>query len=377
MTKARLVEEVVSLFHQEEGVIVERNVRLPSLSDSSQIREVDVLISGTVAGYPIRIPIECKNYQKRITAGQIGEFRDKLEDVGLPVRDSIYVCVSGFGRDARRRALDHGIKLFRLDGLSPDRLSSAIHQAFQSTVYYLLRVENVTVEPYLEGNDLWPLMWFIDARGNIRGGIWDLIWEQWKAGIIPTSWGVQELVVTPPPGWRWYPADPRIPRYVTATLRVVGLVLTAHGEAHRHILHDILDRKLDRAHIRAIFADDPGSISLTVVDDQEQFQAATRREGVANIVVTGLRCPRIHVLGKIYWPPTERAASVTKAHVDRMMTIGNADWDSLKELTFEELEGPDIAAIWGKTWSGHPSARGEDWPRKFPAARRRARRRPS
>src|SRR5215212_3842623 len=83
ITKARLVEEIVALFHEQEGVTVERNVRLHPLSDPTQIREIDVLVTGNVAGYPVQVPIECKNYNKRITAGQIGEFKDKLDDVGL------------------------------------------------------------------------------------------------------------------------------------------------------------------------------------------------------------------------------------------------------------------------------------------------------
>jgi hypothetical protein len=131
MTKARLVEEIVALLHEAEGVTVERNVRLPSLSDPAQIREIDVLLTGNVAGYTVHIPIECKNYGNRITVGQIGEFKDKLEDVGLSAQGSLYVSVTGFGRDARRRAKDHGIRLFELKGLTSDRLSSAVHKAFQ------------------------------------------------------------------------------------------------------------------------------------------------------------------------------------------------------------------------------------------------------
>src|SRR5215212_7566666 len=177
MTKAKLVEEIVALLHEQEGVTVERNVRLPALSDPDDIREVDVLVTGNVAGYPIRIPIECKNYDKRISAGQIGEFKDKLEDVGLPVRGSIYVCVTGFGRDARRRAKDHGIKIFELNGLTPDRLSSAVHQAFQSTVYLLLRVERVRFTSDRDEDNLWYVTFLRDRRGNFRGGLWDIIWK--------------------------------------------------------------------------------------------------------------------------------------------------------------------------------------------------------
>lgn len=189
ITKARLVEEIAALLHEEDGVTVERNVRVPSLSDPAQIREIDVLVTGNVAGYAVRIPIECKNYSTRITAGQIGEFKDKLDDVGLPVRDSLYISVAGFGRDSQRRTRDHGIKLFELKGLTPDRLSSVVHQAFQSTVYLLLRVERVTFDSQREWDEMWTVMLIKDRRGNIRGGLWDIIWEKWQQGQIPGVWG--------------------------------------------------------------------------------------------------------------------------------------------------------------------------------------------
>jgi hypothetical protein len=59
------------------------------------------------------------------------------------------------------------------------------------------------------------------------------------------------------------------------TVSVIGLVLTATGEAHRHVLHDILEKKYDRTHIRTIFRDTLDAIKLTVVENEEEFQAAT------------------------------------------------------------------------------------------------------
>lgn len=365
ITKARLVEEIVALFHEQEGVTVERNVRLPSLSDPTQIREIGVLVTGNVVGYSMRIPIECKNYNKRVSAGQIGEFKDKLDDVGLPVRDSLFVSVTGFGRDARRRARDHGIKLFELKGLNSDRLSSVVHEAFQSTVYLLLRVERVSFVSGRFHDELWSVMWLMDQRGNIRGGLWDIVWEKWQKGDIPSTWGPQELVIVPPKGWNWHIDEHERPREVTVTLKVIGLVLTAAGEAYRHVLKDILEQKYSREHIRAIFRDDPTAIKLTVVDSEEQLEAATRPGGVANIVFESERAPRIHLLDKLYWPPTEKAATVVQQRIDALTATGNPDWDSMRKLTFEELEGTDISAIWGRTWSGHSSSRGEDWPVKF------------
>src|SRR5262245_35836829 len=143
MTKSRVVEDIVALIHEGEGVTVVQNVLLPTLSDPTQTREIDILVTGNVSGYSIRLPIECKNYSNRISAGQIDEFKGRVEDVGLSPRNAIYVCVSGYSRDAGRRARDYGIKLFTLEGLTEDRLSSEVYQAFMSNVFFFLQVERV------------------------------------------------------------------------------------------------------------------------------------------------------------------------------------------------------------------------------------------
>jgi len=356
----------VALLHEFDGVDVERNVLLPTLSDPTHIREIDVLITGNVAGHAHRIPIECKNYGNKISAGQIGEFSDKLIDVGLPVRNSLYVCVSGYTRDARRRAKDLGIKIFELKGLTSDRLNSAVYQAFQSIMHLLLRVDRITFSSERDEDSMWSVMFMTDRWGNIRGGLWDIIWEKWQSGEIPTNWGSQEMVIEPPAGWAWHIDIPEQPRQVTVILKVIGLILTATGEANMHLLKDVLEEKLDRARIRAIFQDSPDAIKLTVVDDEEQFQAATRPGGIANIVFESKRAPRIHVLDKLYWPPTERAAGIVKNKVEALLDRSPADMEAIQNLTFAELEGTDIAAIWGETWSGHPFFRGEGWPQKYP-----------
>jgi hypothetical protein len=194
------------------------------------------------------------------------------------------------------------------------------------------------------------------------------VWEKWVAGEIPLEWGTHHLKIDPPPGWTWHINDPAKPRNVSVGYRILGLVVTATAQAHRHTLDDILEQRLDREHIRAIFRDTPDAIRLTVVENDAELQAATRPGGVVDIVFSSERAPRIQVLGKMYWPPTEKAIAVTQQKIDDIRSSPNPDWDRLQDLTFEELEGTNIAAIWGKTWSGHPSSRGEDWPRRYESA---------
>jgi hypothetical protein len=58
--KGKLLEEIVAGFHEGKGAKVERNVRIP-VGASHKKREIDVLLTSHIAGYPIQVPIECKN----------------------------------------------------------------------------------------------------------------------------------------------------------------------------------------------------------------------------------------------------------------------------------------------------------------------------
>jgi hypothetical protein len=81
-TKGKLVEMIVAAMHDSPDVSVERNVRLPAIRSASRKREIDILISGSIAGYPMRIAIECKNYESVVDIPYIDAFIGKLQDVG-------------------------------------------------------------------------------------------------------------------------------------------------------------------------------------------------------------------------------------------------------------------------------------------------------
>lgn len=365
LTKARVVEEVVALLHELEGDPVERNVSLPSTADPSQFREIDVLITGELAGHPIRIPIECKNYSARIDKTKIAEFADKLKDVGIPTELGVFVSVSDYEESARRRAKQYGIKLLRLEGFTSDRLTSAAFKAFRSTVDLLMRVEKVTFVSGLPIDDIWNVFWIKDRYGNMAGGLWDLLWKKWINEEIPATWGLQNVSVEPPKGWSWHFDHPQVERTVVATVRVLGFVITEEGLAHRHVLQNVLNENERRRHIRAIFEETPEAMVFKVVSNKEEYQAATHPAGIAHMVYESLRAPRIEVHGRMYWPPTKRAIDVIQKRIDAAQSAGNLDWADFRNNPFEELEGTDINAIWSEMWSGHPASKGEDWPKRF------------
>ena len=77
----RLIERIAAMAHRSPGVTVQRNARLSSLrrrGKQKRKREIDVLLTGHVAGYPVQFPIECKDHQRPVDVMQIDSFIGKL-----------------------------------------------------------------------------------------------------------------------------------------------------------------------------------------------------------------------------------------------------------------------------------------------------------
>src|SRR4051794_40207647 len=107
--KGRLVEQIAAMLHETPDVTLESNARIPSLQGNGS-REIDVLISCEVAGYSVRLAIECKNEKDPIGVERIDAFIGKLKDVGIPVQQGIYISASGYTAGAIRRARVEGIR---------------------------------------------------------------------------------------------------------------------------------------------------------------------------------------------------------------------------------------------------------------------------
>jgi hypothetical protein len=189
MKKANILEDVVALLHEDPEVEVRKKVRLPTRANSSRKREIDVLVTGSLIDYPVRIAFECKNYGGKIGVAKIDEFNGKLEDVGIPVQHGIYVTAGDYTSDARERAEELGMRLLRLEGLTSDRLAAEVHEAFQSVIFLLAEVTGLNYSdvkadaPVLE-RDLKILR---DAQGRDVGTVYDLIWTKWRDP--DDSWG--------------------------------------------------------------------------------------------------------------------------------------------------------------------------------------------
>ncbi|MFC8797075.1 restriction endonuclease [Promicromonospora sp. NPDC057138] len=99
----RLFEQGVAELIQDlgSGARVEHDARL--LGDLSRTqRQIDVLVTGTLAEYPVAIAIECKHLKESVMIDVVEAFIGKLQDIN--VGTGVIFSTSGFTRPAAQRA---------------------------------------------------------------------------------------------------------------------------------------------------------------------------------------------------------------------------------------------------------------------------------
>lgn len=90
-----------TLVSMEPGATIEHDVHLKGLRSGRQ-RQVDVLVTGVMAGLEMRIAVECKHYKRPLGIGKVDEFVGKLLD--LDVDAGILYTVNGADAGATARA---------------------------------------------------------------------------------------------------------------------------------------------------------------------------------------------------------------------------------------------------------------------------------
>ncbi len=363
-SKGRLVEQIAAWLHEGPGIEVQLRVRLPTRANSRRKREIDILLTGSFAGYRIRMAVECKNEAGPIGAERIDAFVGKLLNVGIPPELGIYVSASGYTSGAVERANQAGIKPLVLEGLNADRLSATVEDALQSVVYVMLDVTQISLEsPLSPDSDGRQLLWFRDETGKVCGSVFDLIWWQWMAGEPPSVLGRHELRLAIPPGWHSLAGEEGQPVSITATADVLGHVITVPGQAERYALVHAPDRAVDRFRVRATF--DTARKSYPVATFASESDLETFLETLPAAVkasVGRIRLPRIRY-SPFYWPPCERVA---RTLVARGRWIESDEVPDPPELTFDELEGSNVASLWEPIWAEHPAVKDrEAWERSL------------
>ncbi|MBA3323167.1 MAG: tetratricopeptide repeat protein [Pyrinomonadaceae bacterium] len=359
--KGKLVEAVVALLHEMPGVKVERNVFLPPIhGDQTRRREIDVLLTGNVAGYLVRIAFSCKNESKKIEPGKIGEFIDELDDVGIPPQHGIFVCVNGYTHGALDRSKEKGIRTLVLRGLTKNRLASEVAKAFQFNIFLLGEVVKITVTNNVgiaEYEGQFSL--FFDDKSRPCGNIADLIVNWWWHGDPPSTLGEYHLNFDVPQGWNQFVAGKPEPVLgISATVLVRGLIITLSGKTKTHTLVDPVSQSVTRGQIRVDF---DGArkrkvvLPVTTVNTEEELEAFTRRQDSVTLT-SRIRLPRI-LSGSFYYPWSER---VFRLMIKRYEKFQAGEIPDFRAFTLEETEGTDLSTAWEPPW--YESVRGEGPP---------------
>lgn len=346
--KGRLLERLVADLYRVPDVQVETNVRLPVPGTSGRSREIDVLVSGRLAGHPIRLPIECKNYRRRIGAPDIDAFVGKLTDLQLPCQ-GIYVSTIGFSKGALDRASKANIRPLLLSGLVDGRLASAVVDVARSVVYLLLEVTKISVVNDIPSvREYGALHVFYDAHGIQVGCTSDLVWSDWTTGKLPAAIGSRTYSLVIPDDWS-QSVDGVVcrPRRIDIEYFVHALVVNLRGTGTRHGLHDPASGLPEKLHAEWSLEKSDGPLPLLSFKTEGALKSYLEsRAAPIRITIDEIRLPRIRS-GPCYWPPSDRVMQTVAQLHSAFLAAGAEGPPDLRGVDFE---GPNLDTIYEPIW---------------------------
>jgi hypothetical protein len=304
--KGRIVERIVAMMHgdsnthDDSDIKVERNVYLPALGNQARRREIDILITQYIIGYPVSIAVECKNENKSIGSPKIDAFIGKLQDVGIPLQNGIYVSASGYTKGAIERAKMAGIRTLILRDLNAQALYNSVTEAFQSTLHLLPAIIDIRAS---NGMSITPQMSvLLDKRGNCHF-LYDLIWQKWHHEQMPTSIGGHTLELAIPNDWvEHINGTIRTFESVIVTIRVLGLIFADRQQGDKYSLDNPVDNRVEKIYIDiSVLEQHP----FLVIYLESELEDIVNKLSVFNLIKERNRLPYIDT-GSIYWPPNEK-----------------------------------------------------------------------
>jgi hypothetical protein len=351
--KGAVVEKIVAMMHEAPCVEVRRDVLLPAKNDSSRQRQFDVLLIGNVAGYQTVLAIECKNHKRRKDVGDVGRFRDHLEDVGLAPQQGIIVSASGFTSGALGRAEELGMRAYELSGLSSDRLSEAVHEASQLVISVVPSMSRLSVASEVpDGASTDEVLVLYDAEGGLVGSIPDLLWMKWLKGEPESVLGEHDLKIPIPDGWHARANGKRarvlsVSAKVEVGAAVVELPMTATNVA----LVDPKGHGVRKARVAAGFENALGEYPVRSFRTEEELATYLEEQrAILRVRVGRIRAPRIRV-NHVYWPPSERVVRRAK-QLEKFYRAGRI---GLNPENLRGVEGTDLRTIWEPIVRGYPA----------------------
>lgn len=350
--KGDVLEKIIAEMHDVPNVKIERNQWLPSIDGSTRTREIDVLITSQVSGFPVRIAIECKNEKKTTDIEKIDAFIGKLQDIGIPIQHGVFVSTSRYASGAIEHAKRVGIRTFLLKDIS-DQLSKSVKESIQSVIYLLLTITNIGVLNDISDNaPLSEILFFRDDEGKFCGSIPDLIWDKWIKGEIPYTIGKSEIQLSLPVGWHQIVQGKKANvKSIKVDINVTAIVLTLHGTLNHYQLIDAKDGKIEKNQIKASFNPTPGTYPIHEFGTEKDLSSYLENQEGISLSIGRFRLPRIRWLS-IYWPPSKKAM-LALARIQQEKTVQEQIFD-MSVIPLADIEGDNLNAIWEPIIEDHP-----------------------
>ena len=350
--KGDVLEKIIADMHDMPGLKIERNVFLPTIDKSGRTREIDVLITSQVAGFPVHIAIECKNEKEPAGIAKIGEFIDKLNDVGLPVQLGIFVSASRYESGAIERAKSVGLRTLLLKD-SSDELSEVVKTAYQSKIYLQLTITNVQNSNNIPGPaGAGEMLFFKDESGKVCGSVADLVWKEWISGKLSSQIGNHEVSLSLPSDWRQI-VNGKVAKVngIKVSYQVAGYVISFQGTVSLYNLVNAADSNIEKSQTVASFSSPAGKYPIIPFKSEDELAIFKNGAKGINIIVGRFRLPRI-VWYAMYWPPSKN--TIQKLNKRIIDTLKRGEDFDLNSISLIEVEGDDLSAIWEPIIEDHP-----------------------
>lgn len=331
--------------HEGPDVQVQKRVRLPTVFNPTKKREIDVLVTGSVAGHRVRVAIECKNEKGPVGTKEVGNFESKLRQVGIPRELGIMVSANGYTGDALEHARSVNVKTLVLRGLTEDRLSIVVDEAIQSVIYLLADVVSFWLmndlnEPITAIDEAFVLY---DEQGRPAGTLPDFVWQEVRTGRLEPTVGRHVLELQVPEGWHNVIGGQIRPiRHISVNVNVLGLLLTVQGRVQRHTLVNAVDEVAERSRVHAAWRPAEGRYTLRTFASEQDLGRYVQSESRFQLVKRQW-LPRIRFWHMMYWPPSQRVADIVQ---QRMGDFRKGRIPDPRPFDFAELEGNDLSTAW-------------------------------
>jgi len=302
--KGKLLEEIVAHLYFQDDYKVEKNKFFKPLNTNKRKREIDVLLSKTIAGSKVYIPIECKNHKNRISVNEIDAFAGKLNYLGLSSKNAIFISVNGFTSGARDNAEHFGIKLFTIKGLSKDRKSLELLDAIQSFTYVFPIFKSYSIVNSLVSNKNYEHLIFYDSKRKLKGTLVDIVYELWMTGKIDFELGLQKINIENANELFCFQND-KFHQCVSIEFEIliIACIINFKGKMTKQVLLD--DKNIDKLKINANF-DRNANLKYIFFDNENSLEEYKKNKNEElRIDFRKIKLPKIR-MHKIFYPLSKK-----------------------------------------------------------------------